>query len=350
MKVNFESSKSQRPDVEKGLKIPYAPARRAFPRWRWYFVVLLVSSPLIFFVFKLGLGWFLASSPAMFSLERIAVNSPRPSVVATVRVREGDLVSRGDILATLEDDTLDGRVKMLRAEEKIQEETVPPVSPSATPMEQALALAREAAAHRAEYLDTVRALFAQGAATRAEVNLAVAQDQEARASVIRAEADLGEKSLPIDDRVRQARLAQIRTELGFLEQGRDGLELVSPCDARVLEVFARQGQATGQGTPLFVLGDPDRSSVTAFVEAKNLRFVQPGRNVNVRFPGNVVMEAEVEEQPYRATVMPPELMRPLEESRQTIPVKLHLLGGLPPDLIVDGLPLTVYWGGRTLPW
>lgn len=350
MKVNFESSKRQRPDVEKGLRVPYAPARRAFPRWRWYLVVLLVSSPLVLFLSKLALGWFLASSPAMLSLEKITVTTPRPSVVEALKAKEGDLVKKGAVLVRLGDTALEGRVELLRSEMESLEAQIPVAAAPLAPLEEAFALAREAAARRAEYLSTVRELFAQGAATRAELNLAVAQDQEARAGLIRARADLQASSLPGDDRARQTRLAQIRSELAFLGQGREALQVVSPCDGRVLQVFAAQGQAAGQGTPLLLLADPWRSKITAFVETRHLRYASPGRAVKVRFPGNRVLEARVEEQPYRAAPTPPELTRPLEESRQSVSVSLVLSGDIPPEFLVDGLPLTVFWGGAVLPW
>ena len=350
MKVKFESARSKHPDVEKGVRVPYAPARRAFPRWRWYLVVLLVSSPLLFFLAKLALSFFLASSPAMLSLEKVALNSPRPSVVKALNVEEGDLAKQGAVLVRLGDTALEGRVELLRSEMHSLEGHAPAAAAPRAPLEEALALAREAAARRAEYLRTVRELFAQGAATRAELNLAVAQDQEARAGIIRARADLQASSLPEDDRARQTRLAQIRSELAFLGQGREELQVVSPCDGRVLQVVAGQGQAVGQGTPLLVLADPSKSMITAFVEARHLRYASPGRVVKVRFPGNRVLEAHVEEQPYRASPTPPELARPLEESRQAVSVSLVLSGHIPPEFLVDGLPLTVFWGGAALPW
>ncbi len=350
MKVKFESAKRESPDVEKGLKVPYAPAKRAFPRWRWYLVVLLVSSPLFFFVVKLALGWLLASSPAMLSLEKVDLNSPRPAVVQEIGVREGDRVVAGTLLVRLEDAALEGKVEMLETERTVLERSGPAAAPPLAPLEEALVLAREAAARRAEYLQTVRELFSQGAATRAELNLAIAQDQEARADLIRARADLGTTALPEDDSQKQTRLAQIRSELAFLEKGKNALEVVSPCDARVLQLFARQGQAVAQGGELLVLADPVRSSITAFVEARHLRYARPGRMVKVRFPGNRIMEAEVQERPYRALPLPSELSRPLEETRQSISVNLVLSGDIPAEFLVDGLPLTVFWGGVALPW
>ena len=53
MKITFRPPKSVTPDREHGIRVPYAPAKRAVARWRWYLIVLLVAAPLLYLVGQL---------------------------------------------------------------------------------------------------------------------------------------------------------------------------------------------------------------------------------------------------------------------------------------------------------
>jgi len=52
MKISFQK-KDKDPAMVQGLRVPYAPARRKAAQWRWYVILLIVSSPLLFFLFKM---------------------------------------------------------------------------------------------------------------------------------------------------------------------------------------------------------------------------------------------------------------------------------------------------------
>jgi multidrug resistance efflux pump len=356
MKVRFESPKERSPESESGVRIPYAPGKRVFPRLRWYLVLLLVSSPLIFFLVKVGLGWFLVDSPGLVSMDRISLNAPRPGIVREVRVRAGDLIPAGALLVRLEDPSGEGRRAVLEAERQVLARAAPAAPPrSSAPtgsLREALRLAGEAAAYHRDYREKIRGLFAAGAATQAELNLAVAQDQQARAALAGARAALDEALRPVpvptEGPELKARIAQIDAELATIRAG-SGLEILSPREARVLDLLVAPGEAVAQGAPLLLLGDPSRIAVVAFLDPADLRFAAPGRRARIRFPGGSLVAAETDVSSEMAVNTPQALMSPLAENRQSVPVRLRFPGGIPKEYRIDGLPVTVHWGFHLWP-
>jgi len=50
MKVRFVKPEASDPNRDRGVEVPYAPGKRHLARWRWYLILLVVSSPFLFFV------------------------------------------------------------------------------------------------------------------------------------------------------------------------------------------------------------------------------------------------------------------------------------------------------------
>lgn len=352
MKVRFEPPRKRDPETERGVKIPYAPSRRAFPRWRWYFVVLLVSSPLLFFLFRIAAGWFLVSSPAVIFLAPRAVNAPQSGVVRSLSALPGARVTSGEVLALLADDALEERRVLLEAERRNVEETLrlSPAPRGLKPLRENLLLAREMAAEAAATRAALEDLFRKGAATKAELEAARTAEQRARGEVLRAEGDLAAAGTPQGGRGEgRGRLRRIEEELHLLEEREATLVVRSPFPGIVSEVHAAPGETVQRGAPLMTLVDPDRLEILAFLDPKDVDSLGRSGTARVRFPGGASVEAALLERPLLATPLPALLMRPLSESRASVPLRLRPLAPVPERFRISGLPVTVYWGLRFLP-
>ena len=102
MKVRFTSPKKQNPDEDGGLPVRYGPAKRAVPKWRWYILVLVISTPLLFLLWRVGAAMFFINAPGVISLEKVSINSPFPAVVERISVSPGARTAHGDLLMRLE--------------------------------------------------------------------------------------------------------------------------------------------------------------------------------------------------------------------------------------------------------
>lgn len=349
MKVRFTSGKSRDPFQEKGVRIPYAPARRTFPRWRWYFVVLLVSSPLLFFIAKVSVGVFWATSPGVIFMEKTPINSPTSGVLMEVHLREGQHIALGDVMAKVADPTLEMKRAPLTAERKVLMDYASRHI-STEPFRDALVLAERVLKEEKAYRSKIQELVNAGAATKADLNEAQKRVLRAESDVIKAKIDLNLALAPSGEyKSQQVRLAQIDGELAAMADIMGGVALASPVSGVVLAVFAVVNQALAQGAPLAVVADPQTASIVTFLNPKDLGFVEKGKRVRIRFPEGTMVEAFPVGRPTLAEPAPLSLSKPLTEIRQTVRVTLSTRSPIPEAFLVEGLPVTVHWGGRW-PW
>ncbi|MCX7828752.1 MAG: HlyD family efflux transporter periplasmic adaptor subunit [Thermanaerothrix sp.] len=336
MKVSFSPRKT-REDVDRGVRVEYGPPKRAFLRWRWYALLLLVSSPLILLLWRVAAFYIFSTAPGVLVMERRIISSPLGGVVSRMPHRPGGRVSAGEVLFTVVDPSAPLRAKSLKEELKALEgaRLLPAIRPKSS--KEGLARANELNLSRQmDYLRSVEALFRQGAATRAEL-------EEARGRVDAARAALAQSSVspyPQDDTAlrqyeaqRKARMAQLEGELKALE-GASRRTLYSPEDGVVLEVFAPEGHGVPLGGPVLSLGSLGDLKVNAYLDPRKLHRARPGTAVTVHFPDGRKFQGSVEGAPVLA------VQDPRSEGRSVL-VTVRLDKTVDPQEMVDSLPVTV---------
>src|SRR3569623_256164 len=116
MKVRFVEPERVDPNSDRGIKIPYAPAKRHQARWRWYLILLVGSSPLIYFTARMIWASVVIEAPAIVSQEQITVRTSGQGYVDAVFVKPMSEVSAGTPLVRLRNPDLSRRLDQLRAE------------------------------------------------------------------------------------------------------------------------------------------------------------------------------------------------------------------------------------------
>jgi multidrug resistance efflux pump len=348
MKISFQK-KDKDPTVAQGMRIPYAPARRRAAQWRWYLILLIVSSPLLFFLFKMVKSFVVVDASGIVSLERVAVNSMSTGVLETLLVETGQDVHRGDVLARLYDARLDGQKALLESE--LDAFRRPPALQDNAREQLILSrlkLAKEILTTRSQYLQNVAFLIGQGAATVAELDLA--RDRRNQAQMDYDQVRFERRMLQ-DDRSRptpgmnmaaaESGRLQIMAKIKALEQEQSMLDQVAAYNGRILDVFAVQGQALSPGAPILLLGRSDKPSVVAYLAPKYIKYAQIGRYATVTLPDGQKLKARVRENANLTKRLPADLSSPIGSRDLMLLVNLELLTPLPDIQWVDGLPVSV---------
>ena len=89
MKVRFQPSARHVPEDKQAAKIPYAPAKRPLPRWRWYLTVALVTSPLIYLVFTGAYGMLFLVAPGNVVLKQYLLHATASGYVKRFHAQIG---------------------------------------------------------------------------------------------------------------------------------------------------------------------------------------------------------------------------------------------------------------------
>jgi HlyD family secretion protein len=220
--------------------------------------------------------------------------------VAEVRVREGSVVRKGDLIARIEDPELSRQLDGAAAEEGQARDALRQAQARREEVALRVLAEKGRAANnlRKAREDHRRAaeLFRDGFISRSELDLA--ETLLANAGEESRIADAGESSLQALDReidvlTGRVRAARARTE--GVEARQAKLLVIAPFDGVIIRKTSEIGESKLPGAPLFTLADPSSIHVEAQVDEADAAKVQAGQSVRLipeayrgeRFTGRV---------------------------------------------------------------
>lgn len=326
MKVRFSSQKEHDPTREGGLKVLYAPGKRAAFRLRWYLILLLVASPFLWFVSKLVMEIALVEAPARILQPTLEIRALEGGQVVQLHVKPGQDVEAGSSLVTLNNPGL--------MAEKIQ-------------LEAALGLARPTAGQLAQRqqsgiqsqidrattrVQELEQLLANGAATRGE--LAAARDQlDNRKNELTAFL----RSLEPPQSLA-GETARERQQLLMLEQRLTQLRLRAPESGYIRDIEVVEGENTGPGNLLMRLVRDQPPEIHVFLSAHRIELAREGQQLQL--PDGQWLEAKVSDVPRGVQRLPPDLRSPFGTNELGLLVKVDTLKPLPRQWRIDNVPVT----------
>lgn len=300
MKVRFDSPKETRPAEEQGLQVLYAPGKRMAFRLRWYLLLLLVASPLLW----LGGQWLLAleriEAPARLYVPALQVRAFEAAQVREVLVEPGQLVVQGDVLMRLDNPGWRQRLALLADTDEAGTGRLP------ADERQLLGKALGDAEKR---LREVRRLLAVGAATRGELFRLESERDARQLELVQFEQRLQQE--PAD-------LGQRRLERRWLEQRLASLEVRAPEDGRVLDVAVDPGESVAAGLPLLTLEKRQQVQVWVYLPARHAAYAQQGQELDLQLPDGTWQAARVVRQVYDTARVPAELQPPFASAARTL--------------------------------
>lgn len=220
---------------------------------------------------------------------RIVIGSPQAATVLEVRVREGDGVRPGEVLARLRADDAEALIgqasaSLAEAEARFtQIETVGrPVAAQQFAQAEANRKVADAEAERA------RNLVAQGFYAQSKADDALRNAANAASAVDAARAQLKAQQAGGTEReAARARVEQARAQLANARARAAQLTLTAPSAGVVLTRKAEPGDVATAGKVLLELAESGETRIYATVDEKNLRLLRPGqkaRGVADAFP------------------------------------------------------------------
>lgn len=286
MKTDTPSSISTRPvKVAPSKSVP----RKKKPTWR-KFLPILAGAAFLFFIVK-GLSpkpvqveaVTISRGPLTVSVleegktrvrDRYVVASPVTGVLRRVELEEGDPVEAGKtVLAEIQA----GASDFLDPREKLQAEGRVSAADAAVKRQQAT-LERAQAELELAKKDLARAeeLIREGAMARKEWDAADSAVKVKTRDVQAAEFGL---------RVAEHELAQSKAVLNQGQESAEGavrsLELHSPVNGSVLDVFQESLRVVTAGTPILEVGDPNDLEIEAEILSQDAVSIRPGSDVIV---------------------------------------------------------------------
>jgi multidrug efflux pump subunit AcrA (membrane-fusion protein) len=338
MKVHFNSSKELHPDRDNGQQVVYGPGKRMGYKVRWYLIVALVSSPLVWLMVRLLNGWVIQDAPAQVVLNTQELRAIESGRVEELPVQVGRKVAKGEILIRLDNPDWRLRNRMLQTQVKADH-----TRPNASTIQAARLLQSKAVALQNRTVNLFRNLERRGGLASAEV--------------LQAESKLNQERLAqhaLERQIEQERYQQLGTpfeneradqERRWLGQRLQRLTHTAQSAGRVMEILVSKGENVGPGTVLMRVERPDQPLLWIYLQPHKSARAWPGRRVQVSMPDGSWRPAEILGQADLARRMPAGLLSSSDDNGLSLRVPARFIDPLPPRWRVDQLPLTVRFTG-----
>lgn len=354
MKVRFAEPERVDPNRDRGIKVPYAPAKRQQARWRWYLILLVVSSPLIYFTVKMVWASVVIEAPAIISQEQITVRTSGQGYVDAVFVKPMSEVDAGTPLVRLRNPDLSSRIDQLRAELRTLQGVkfnTNDYQTSTVNLEDQLQIATQQRDQKSDRLAKVEDLYNQGAATDTELAAARNDLQQSSSKIAQINQEMTTLNKPADNTAGQemkARIASLQSEISGMEKQSDGLLVTAPQSGRVVDLSIVKGDQLAVGGKVAMIA-PEGSElhVDAFVPPKYSRYARTGLHATVIFPDGHHLSAVVTDVPEVTQEIPSSHPEMFGSREVGVLVRMKFLDSGPGQAtLTDGLPVTVRFDSR----
>lgn len=334
MKIRFDSRKELRPTQEQGLTVLYAPGKRMAFRVRWYLILLLVASPLIWLGGKLVYGMLMIDAPAQLRLPILEVRARDTGRVEQLFVKAGDQVRADQPLVNLDNPEWRARLSQLAA---MPTNTKPARNIKLGGSERALLQTRIGRAQ--ERVKVLEDLVYRGAVSPGEVLTAKSELDGFRADLLAFErreqlANQAPLSVERDVIQQQAEQQWLKTRLA-------ALPIHAAQSGRVAEVLVNPGENVGAGTLLMRIERLEDPLLWIYLEPLNISYAAIGQPLRVRMPDGEWLSAHVVQAVDSAGRTPTVLRGPFAASEMGLQVAARFDQPLSPRWRIDQLPLNV---------
>lgn len=210
---------------------------------------------------------------------RVEVSAQAAARIEQVRVREGDRVEVGQLLAQLRSDEAQAALRqsqaaLIEARARVRqiEAVTAPVS------EQQLAQAEASARQADAELARARDLVARGFVSQSRLDDAERAAIAARSAVLAAQAQAaGNRRGGVERELARARLAQAEAAVATAQARVDALSLRASVRGLVTGRLAEPGDTAQVGKAVITLAQSGETRIVAAVDERNLRYLKDGQ-------------------------------------------------------------------------
>ena len=353
MKVSFSSTKKNDGTSENHVKLPYAPAKRAFPKIRWVLILILVASPFIMMLGKIALDWAFVTSPGTIWMDKKTINSIEAGTVQKVFYRRGDMASPDTVMFRVKRKNPENRMEQiafLEAERDAANMVIESGNPSPGISSRDIAgiqLANQSVAYYEQARDNTKWLMDRGAATRAEMDLAENKLREAKASLTALTSSSVATTIKSSaSAINSTRIAQVEQNIKSLKRMTEEVfDIKSDQGGTVHSIFVSDGQSFSAGEPLAIVLNTQQVHIVTYVDPNDFKKITIGTIATVKMPATGrKIKAIVEEPPIVTDHIPKGISEKFYPvTMRGVQISLKVMDPLQEDEMIEGLPVAVEW-------
>jgi multidrug resistance efflux pump len=350
MKFKFGvSDKEKNPNVEKGVKVGYAPAKRTGYRWRWYLLLLLFLIPMVAIAWIIAKPFIFIIADGVVTTDPVELRSPAAGKVVAINVERGQQISNGNALIELDAPAL--LVEMRQLKEVLAllpDNTIEEDRQIIEQLKRQAEVAQEGVAEQQEFLEIYRNFKKSGVIPTHEmaVILRAVTDSKvsyeaAKANVLQVEQQLSEKALA---GILTQRRQKLERQLATLTARYEELTIRALEERRVIDVLVKTGEYVQMNQPVALVSGGGEPVIFAYLAPRYFEYAAIGNKATVTLPNGDKIRAVISEPARLTQNLPATLVGPFDNTTGVLKVTLEPIQPL--EVAIEGLPVELsfdYW-------
>lgn len=310
---------------------------------RWYLIilglVLLSSAFTLWFLFREGEVKGILEASGQVRGTEVTVSSKLPGRVESLKIKEGQAINAGDLIAKSSSEEIEARTEQARAQVDASSHRI---HQSREAMKRGEADVKEAESQRdlarSDY-DRYAELMKKGLVSRSELDVAEARLKSSRARLDAAKKGGEEAKAAYETAKNQ--MDEVAARVKEVEAILKDTEIYAPSSGTVINKLVEEGELVVVGTPVVTLIDLSDIYVKVYIPEKDIgkiRLRNPARIYADAFPGRF-FEGDVTEISQKAEFTPKEVHMKEERTKLVFGVKVGISN--PEGYLKPGMPVDV---------
>lgn len=287
MKIRFDKFEQQQADVDKGVRISYGGSKRYLASWRWYFILVIICSPLIFFLIKFATYFFLVQGTSYIEVHHVDVRATENGYVKKISVKSMQQVNSATLLFAIEQPDLAEKEETLSSELSylMNNKGNHLIGTKQTSIDDI----DDQKAYMKKRLDNFIQLFNQGAATDAEVKTARFQYQ----AVLEHMNTIARPTLDVESQEKNNRIRQLILEKNQLNRRLKLMSAYAPVEGKISDILVSEGEYVSRGDLVVTIMKNGKALINTYLGPEYIEYAEVGRMANVRFANGEKVLARV---------------------------------------------------------
>lgn len=286
----------------------YAPTKRHIPKWQWYLLMLILISPIAYFMYKIANDKLLVGAPGYITFKQITIRAPNNGYLASIAVAEGSAVTKGQLLSQFISPELNKTLASLK-EEIVALETIKQQNHHKN-LEHLHVLKNNAEVHLAQsqtHYAKIKKLHERGLISMIELHEAWNDLNDAKTQLSTVQHQIKSSQQQYHSNMEgnyNQKIRKMKHEIEKLKTMQELFKLKSPSDGTVNKVLVHANEYISTGQTLFTITSDNHLYIKAFLNAKYITKVKKQQQVTIKLPGRTDIVGTVIDTPHYAKAEP----------------------------------------------
>lgn len=324
----------------EAVPVNYGKHIRTSAKVRWYFIVILISIPLLCLLYTLTTQYILVHFSGLVTYDTITLRAPDAGYIKSLDVNAGENVKQGQLLLQFVSPDAEIKLNYLEHEKNRLTELANALSDQ---NQNALTSVIEVAKQDIESSHTVYERFKEYVK---KGGMAELQLEEARRNHVNAQRNLASLTQQINDSQLQSntlievnykrKILEIDSKIETVKSKMRHFTLRAQKPGSIMHIDTHPGEFVSAGQTLMTVVTQENLNIIAFIDPKFLNKTHRGKSVNITFPGHETITGHIINTPSYAEKLPESQVNPLSTRENkliaiikpdtTIPEKYHVFG------------------------